>query len=124
VLASTGADGQLRLWSTKDWTEASAVKIQNGGVLQIAFAPRSGSVTVAADHLLQTFSVKNGKFVERVEVNVQRLYGVAISPDGKYLQTLEPMAESEFGSKRQRSLSSATATGLGLRASATRPSHG
>jgi WD40 repeat protein len=84
-LASTGADGQLRLWSTKDWTEARAVKIQNSGVLQIAFAPRSDSVTVAADHVIQTFAVKNGNVVERVEVNLKGLYGVAISPDGKYL---------------------------------------
>jgi len=84
-LASTGADGHLRLWSTKDWTEARSVKLEGSGVLQIAFAPRSDSVAVAADYVIQEYSVKDGTVVDRLEVPLKGLYGVAISPDGKYL---------------------------------------
>jgi len=84
-LASTGADGQLRLWSTKDWSLERAVKIGACGVLQIAFAADSKSVAVAADHLLQIFSVKTGAVLDRIESPLKGLYGVAISPDGEYL---------------------------------------
>jgi WD40 repeat protein len=84
-LASTGYDGHLRLWSTKDWAEVRAVKLGGGGVLQIAFAPNSECMTVAVDYLMQTYSVKDGKVVERIELPLKGLYGVAISPDGKYL---------------------------------------
>src|SRR5207302_10317468 len=67
-LASTGADGYLRFWSTKDWTEARSVKLDGCGVLQIAFAPKSDAVTVAADYLIQTYAVKDGKLLDRIEV--------------------------------------------------------
>jgi WD40 repeat protein len=84
-LASTGADGHLRFWSTKDWAEARSVKLAGAGVLQIAFAPKSDSVTVAADYLIQSYLVKDGSVIDRIEVPVKGLYGIAISPDGKYL---------------------------------------
>ena len=84
-LASTGADGHLRFWSTKNWAQARAVKLERSGIFQIAFAPQSDSVTVTADFLIQTYSVKDGKAVDRIEVPIKGLYGVAISPDGKYL---------------------------------------
>jgi WD40 repeat protein len=84
-LASTGADGHLRLWSTSDWAEVRSVRLAGSGVLQIAFSPKSTSVTVSADHLIMSYSVKDGTVVDRIEVPVKGVYGVAISPDGKYL---------------------------------------
>jgi WD40 repeat protein len=84
-LASTGADGHLRFWSKTDWAEVRSVKLAGSGVLQIAFAPKSNSAAVAADYLIQSYSVKDGMVVDRIEVPVKGLYGVAISPDGKYL---------------------------------------
>jgi WD40 repeat protein len=84
-LASTGADGHLRFWSTKNWAQAHAVKLEGNGIFQIAFAPRSDSATVTADYLIQTYSVKDGKVVDRIEMPIKGLYGVAISADGKYL---------------------------------------
>ena len=58
LLASTGADGLLRLWSIKDWSEVRKVELRAGGVLQMAIAPQGDVVTVAADYLIQTFAVK------------------------------------------------------------------
>jgi len=84
-LASTGADGHLRLWSTRDWAEVRSMKLAGSGVFQIAFAPQSDSVTVVADSLIQSYSVQDGKVVDRIEVPLKGLYGVAISPDGNYL---------------------------------------
>jgi WD40 repeat protein len=84
-LASTGADGHLRIWSTRDWAEVRSVKLGGSGVLQIAFAPKGEAVAVAADYLIQSYSVKDGTVVDRIEVPVKGVYGVAFSPDGKYL---------------------------------------
>jgi WD40 repeat protein len=84
-LASTGADGHLRLWSTRDWKEVRALKVGGSGVLQTAFAPFSDSVTVSADYVIQTYSVHDGRVIERIDVPLKGLYGVAISSDGRYL---------------------------------------
>jgi WD40 repeat protein len=84
-LASTGADGHLRIWSTRDWAETRSIKLEGGGVLQIAFSPRSDSVTVAGDYIIQTYSVKDRSVIDRIDVPLKGLYGVAVSPDGKYL---------------------------------------
>jgi WD40 repeat protein len=40
---------------------------------------------VATDYVIQSFLVKDGTVIERIEVPVKGLYGVAFSPDGKYL---------------------------------------
>jgi WD40 repeat protein len=83
-LASLGADGHLRIWSTKNWTEVRSVQL-NGGGFHLAFAPKGDSVTVASDHAVQTYAVKDGAVLDRIEVPLKGLYGVAISPDGGYL---------------------------------------
>ena len=81
LLASTGADGLLRLWSTEDWSEVRKVELRACGVLQMAIAPKGDAVTVGADHRIQTFSLKDGKHVGRIELLVKGVYGLAISPD-------------------------------------------
>jgi WD40 repeat protein len=85
LLASTGGDGVLRLWSTEDWSEVRAVKLGCSGVFQMAIAPKGDAVTVSTNHLIQTFSLKDGNCLSRIEVPVKGVYGVAISPDGRYL---------------------------------------
>lgn len=102
-LASTGADGHLRLWSTKDWAEARSMKLAVTGVFQIAFAPKSDSVTVAADYSIQSYSVKDGMVLDRIEVPVKGLYGVAISADGKYLANAAADGKVRVWERRPRS---------------------
>jgi WD40 repeat protein len=85
LLASTGGDANLRLWSTNDWSEDRKVDLRAVGVFQIAVSPKGDVVTVSADHLIQTFSIKDGKLVNRIELPVKGVYGLAISPDGRYL---------------------------------------
>jgi WD40 repeat protein len=84
-LASTGADGYLRLWSTRDWSETVAVKLPGSGVLQLAFTPKGDAVAVALDHRIQTYAVKDGSLVDNIDVPVKGVYGISFSPDGKYL---------------------------------------
>ena len=85
LLASTGGDGLLRLWSTEDWSEVRKVELRAGGVFQLAIARKGDFVTVSADNLIQTISIKDGKVVGRIEIQVKGVYGLAISPDGRYL---------------------------------------
>jgi WD40 repeat protein len=75
LLASTGYDNTLRLWSTKDWSEVRRVTLKASGVFQLPFAPDGEEVTAGADRLIQRFAAKDGKLVDRV----------AISPDGRFL---------------------------------------
>jgi WD40 repeat protein len=84
-MASTGYDGRLRIWSARDWLEEGSIEIGASGVLQIAFGPKSECVAVAADYLIQVFSVQEGRSLARIEVPLKGVYGVAISPDGRNL---------------------------------------
>lgn len=84
-LASAAADGYLRIWSTSDWREKVAIKIEGSGVFQLAFLPDGRAVAVSSDHLIQVYAVKDGKPVARIECPVKGLYGVAVSPSGRLL---------------------------------------
>jgi WD40 repeat protein len=85
LLASTGGDGLLRLWSTKTWSEVRTIPLRAGGVLQLAIAPEGDVISVGADRLIQAFSLTDGRLVNRIAVPVKGVYGLAISPDGRYL---------------------------------------
>ena len=85
LLASLGSDGYLRFWSTKDWSETCSAKLERSGAFNVAFSPKSDSVTLAADHAILSYAVRDGKLIDKIEVPLKGLYGVAISPDGKYL---------------------------------------
>ena len=85
LLASTGGDGILRLWSVEDWSEVRKLELRAGGVFQLAIAPKGDVVTVSTDNLIQTISIHDGKVVGRIELPVKGVYGLAISPDGRYL---------------------------------------
>lgn len=84
-LASTGADGMLRIWSTRDWKEACAVKLGCAGAFQIAWGPGSDKAAVSADHRIQIFPAVEGRRIEAVDLPVKGVYGLAISPDGRLL---------------------------------------
>jgi WD40 repeat protein len=84
-LASTGGDGILRLWSTKDWSEVRKVELRAGGVFQMAMAPKGDVVAVSADNLIQIISINDGAVVGRIELPVKGVYGLAYSSDGRYL---------------------------------------
>ncbi len=51
----------------------------------MAIAPRGDVVTVGADHLVQTFAIKDSKLIGRIDLPVKDVYGLAISPTGRYL---------------------------------------
>lgn len=85
LLASTGAEGTLRLWSTRDWSEVRKIQLRAGGIFQLAFSPDARRIVVSADHLIQVFEVLDGSLVNRIEVGLKGVYGVAVSPDGRWI---------------------------------------
>lgn len=85
VLASTGMDGTLRFWTVVGGDEVTCVPLKSQGVLQLAFAPDGRSIAVSVDHAVLLLSAPDGLLRERFELPVKGVYGVAISPDGRFL---------------------------------------
>lgn len=85
LLASTGAEGELRMWDTATWQALREVPLRAAGVLQLAWLPGGDRIAVSCDHVIQLIPVVEGDPVERLETEIKGLYGVAVSPDGRWL---------------------------------------
>ena len=85
ILASSGLDGTLRFWTVVGGDEVTCVPLKATGVLQLAFAPDGRSIAVSIDHAVLLLSAPDGVLRERFELPVKGVYGVSISPDGRYL---------------------------------------
>jgi len=85
ILASTGFDGTLRFWTVVGGDEVNCVPLKSTGMLQLAFAPDGRSIAVSVDNAVQLLSAPDGELLQRFELPVKGVYGVAISPDGRYL---------------------------------------
>jgi hypothetical protein len=85
ILASSGVDGTLRFWTVVGGDEVNCVPLNSPGVLQLAFAPDGRSIAVGIDSAVLLLSAPDGVLRQRFEVPVKGVYGVAISPDGRYL---------------------------------------
>lgn len=85
LLASAGAEGSLKLWSTKDWSERRSIALKAHGIFQLAFSPKGDEISVSADGSIQTFSTKDGKLVDTIALDLKGVYGIDVSPDGKWL---------------------------------------
>ena len=85
ILASTGLDGTLRFWTVVGGDEVNCVPLKSAGVLQLAFAPDGRSIAVSVDSAVLLLTAPDGELRQRFELPVKGVYGVAISPDGRYL---------------------------------------
>lgn len=85
MLASTGAEGTLRFWDTAGWQVLREVPLHSGGILAVAWAPDGRRVAVSGDHVIQLIPVAPDAPGRRLEVAIKGLYGVAFSPDGRWL---------------------------------------
>jgi WD40 repeat protein len=85
LMASTGVEGMLRLWSTETWREVACLPMRSKGAMQLAFEPKGTMIAVSVDYAVLLYRVADGALQERIEVPVKGVYGVAFSPDGRYL---------------------------------------
>ena len=85
LLASTGAEGTLKFWDTSGWQLLREVALHTGGSLAVAWASDSQRVAVSGDHVVQLVPVQESAPARRLEVSIKGLYGVAFSPDGRWL---------------------------------------
>lgn len=84
-LASTGAEGSLRFWDTGGWQQLREVPLRAGGVLHLAWLPDGERVAVSCDRMVQLVPLREGEPIERLEAPIKGLYGLAASPDGRWL---------------------------------------
>ncbi|MBI3725909.1 WD40 repeat domain-containing protein [bacterium] len=85
TLASTGADGTAQLWSARDFSKGLTISLGGAGYLQAVWSPDGKELAVSRDGVVEIFSTKDGKQLEKLEVPLKGVYGIAISPDGKWL---------------------------------------
>ena len=85
LLATTGAEGSLRLRAVAGGAERFAVRPGRPGTLQVAIAPGGDRVAVAIEFAVQLRSSADGALRSTIEVPVKGVYGLAFSPDGRLL---------------------------------------
>ncbi len=85
ILASSGFDGTVRFWTLVGGAEVNRVPIGSAGALQLAFAPDGRSIALSVDRAVLRLSVPDGELLERIELPLKGVYGVSISPDGRWL---------------------------------------
>jgi WD40 repeat protein len=98
LLASGGEDRTARLWDTRNWRELQALKVSAGGPSGLAFSPdgrrlatagggRDLSATVGRESRIRLWDVALGQQLLAFFPHTNAVYGVAFSPDGRYLAT-------------------------------------
>lgn len=85
LLATTGAEGTLRVRAVAGGAERFAVRPGRPGTLQVAFAPGGEQVAVSIDFAVQLRSGADGTLLSAIDVPVKGVYGLAYSPDGRLL---------------------------------------
>lgn len=85
LLATTGAEGTLRVRRLPRGEELFAARPGRPGTLQVALSPVGAVVALAIDFSVQLRSASDGALLSTLEVPVKGAYGLAFSPDGRFL---------------------------------------
>ncbi len=85
LLATTGAEGMLRLRRVAGGDELFAVRLGRPGVMQVAFSPGGESLAVSIDFAIQIRSTVDGALLSTIDVPIKGVYGLGWSPDGHLL---------------------------------------
>jgi WD40 repeat protein len=85
-LATTGSDGWLKIWSTRNWTLRHAIELEGShGILAVSAAPDADTLAVSMDHQLVLASTQAGEVIETIRLIPKGVYRSVFSPDGKWL---------------------------------------
>ncbi len=85
LLATTGAEGMLRLRRVDGGDELFAVRLGRPGVTQVAFSPDGASLAVSIDFAIQIRSAVDGALLSTIDVPIKGVYGLGYSPDNRFL---------------------------------------
>ena len=85
LLATTGAEGTLRLRRLAGGDELFAVRLGRPGAMQVAFSPDGSGLAVSIDFAIQLRSAVDGSLLSTIDVPVKGVYGLGFSPDGRFL---------------------------------------
>jgi WD40 repeat protein len=85
LLATTGAEGTLRLRRVASGDEVFAVRIGRPGAMQVAFSPDGSILAVSIDFAIQVRSTVDGALASTIDVPIKGVYGLGFSPDGRLL---------------------------------------
>ncbi|MCB2214276.1 WD40 repeat domain-containing protein [bacterium] len=85
LLATTGYEQRLKIWSPKDWTVLHEIPLENQGVQSLAFSPDGRTLAVASDHRVTLVDPDSGVVDQKVNLPPKGVYCLAFSPDGNWL---------------------------------------
>ena len=88
VLASSGVDGKLFFWTVVGGDEVHRAEIGAAGPpgsFQLAFAPDGRTLAVSCQGEVRLFGAPDGNLKKSIQVGVDGVFGVDISPDGRWL---------------------------------------
>ncbi|MCL4808316.1 MAG: hypothetical protein KJ062_11085 [Thermoanaerobaculia bacterium] len=85
LLATTGAEGALRVRRVAGGGELFAVRLGRLGTMQAAFSPDGARIAVSIDFGIQLRSAADGALLSTLDVPIKGVYGLGWSPDGRFL---------------------------------------
>jgi WD40 repeat protein len=85
LLATTGAEGTLRVRRVAGGGELFAVRLGRLGTMQAAFSPDGTRIAVSIDFGIQLRSAADGALLSTLDVPIKGVYGLSYSPDGRFL---------------------------------------
>ncbi|MFA9405559.1 MAG: WD40 repeat domain-containing protein [Anaerolineales bacterium] len=83
--ASTGYDGNLKIWKVKSGTLLHSHELDAKGMMAVSTAPDNDTVVVSLDHQLLLFSIKEEVLKKKIELKPKGVYQTDFSPDGAWL---------------------------------------
>ncbi|PSB08749.1 hypothetical protein C7B76_26110, partial [filamentous cyanobacterium CCP2] len=85
-LATSDADGEIRLWRVADGTQRLAMREALNWVWSVVFSPDSQTIASSGeDPIIRLWEVQTGDCIQELEGHTNWVWSVAFSPDGQYL---------------------------------------
>jgi WD40 repeat protein len=84
-LVATGAEGAVSVWEVGAWTLGRRIDLPSRGYLSLALAHDDETAYVSMDRRIQGYAMRSGELTLDIPVSLKGVYGLAVSPDGKWL---------------------------------------
>ncbi len=83
-----GVGGEIRIWSTVDWSEVRQWSGHRDNILATAFSPDGSKLATASyDKTTIIWDAASGEPIHELKDHVDAVYAIAFGPDGQHLAT-------------------------------------